>query len=276
MAAAAETGVIDAHVHIWDRSRFHYHWLPPGSPLDRDVSLKDIRAELIDLNVQGGLLIEATNTAAEIRWLLDTADSDSLNWGVIGWLDLEHPDSAPQIDQFSQHPRFKGVRLNCLTPHHEPENLYPALTALAARGLVVEVLAEPNQLAAIAELVRRFPNLTFVLNHFGGWMLNQTSISAWCAALQPLAVLPNVTLKLSGYAASDLATLRAYTCAANALFGGQHLIFGSNTPFCPHSYSAAIQLLMAACADQSEAWRGAVFRDNACALYRLFPNGVSV
>ncbi|MBK8034464.1 MAG: amidohydrolase family protein [Chloroflexi bacterium] len=276
MAAAAETGVIDAHVHIWDRSRFHYHWLAPGSPLDHDVSLEDIRAEMLARNVQGGILMEATNTAAEIAWLLDTADADSLNWGVIGWLNLEHPHSILQIDQFSQHPRFKGVRLNCLTPRPEPESLYPTLRALAARGLVVEVLAEPDQLGTVAELARRFPNLTFVLNHFGGWTLNQTSISAWCAALQPLAVLPNVTLKLSGYAASDLATLRAYTYAAAALFGGQRLIFGSNTPFCPHGYSAAIHLLMAACADQSEAWRGAVLRDNARALYRLFPNGVSV
>jgi L-fuconolactonase len=220
--------------------------------------------------------MEATNTTAEIAWLLDTADSDSLNWGVIGWLNLEHPDSILQIDQFSQHPRFKGVRLNCLTPRPEPESLYPTLRALAARGLVVEVLAASDQLGTVAKLARRFPNLTFVLNHFGGWTLNQTSISAWCAALQPLAVLPNVTLKLSGYAASDLGTLRAYTYAADALFGFKRLVFGSNTPFCPHGYSAAIQLLMAACADQSAAWRSAVFGNNARTLYRLFSNGVSV
>lgn len=275
MASAPETGLIDAHVHVWDRSRFHYHWLTPGSPLDRDVSLDELHAERLALNVQGGILIEATNTVDEIAWLLDTADSDSLNWGVIGGLDVEHPDSATQIDQFSQHPRFKGVRLNCLMPRHEPEKLYPALMALAARALVVEVLTHPHQLPMLATLARDFPSLTFVLNHFGGWTLTQTGIRAWCIALQPFMALSNVALKISGFADIDVTTLRSYIHAADFLFGIQRLLIGSNTPFCPHGYSPAIRLLLAACTDQPEVWHSAVFRDNARAIYRLPPNGVS-
>lgn len=275
MARAAEARIIDAHAHIWDRSRFRYHWLIPGSPLDRNYCLEDFAADMDAFQVQGGLLIEATNTPEEIAWLLSAADAAALDWGVIGWLHLNRPSALTKIEHYAQHPRFKGVRLNLLTP--QDMTLFdPALAAIERRGLVVDVLSQPDQLASAAALAERFPTLMFVLEHFGGWSLNMDTVHAWANVMQPLADLPNLILKVSGFAGTDSSTLRAYLHAADALFGRYRLIFGSNAPFCPQGYGAALRLFLDACADQPAAWRSAVLRDTARVVYQLLPNGVSV
>lgn len=273
MASAADIGLIDAHVHIWDRSRFHYHWLTPGSPLDRIFSLNDYAADMDALKVQGGILLEATNTPEEIAWLLAAAEESPLEWGVVGWIDLDQASALAEIERWAQHPRFKGVRLNWLTPRADPERLYPALAALKRHGLVVEVLAHPDQLPQITGLTRLFPALTFVLNHFGGWALTHNRVDQWKWQMHVSSRLPNTVLKISGFAGADVVTLRAYIQAADALFGPQRLVVGSNMPFCPHGYDTAIRLLTEACAEQSTAWQHAVFRENAQFIYTL--NGVS-
>jgi L-fuconolactonase len=96
MAADSDLKIIDSHLHIWQRSRFAYHWLEVGSALDRDFRLEDIRREMAALNVVGGLLMEATNTPEEIPWLLAICEADPRCLGVIGWIHLEEADASEQ------------------------------------------------------------------------------------------------------------------------------------------------------------------------------------
>jgi len=263
MAAAADGGIIDSHVHLLQPSQFAYHWLKSESPLNRDFSLADFRAETQKSNVIGGILMEATNTPQEIAWLLKVTEQDSRCWGVIGWIHLEQPDAAAQIKHFAAHPNFKGVRLNWLVSRPNPDRLYAAMQALQAHQLVVDVLARFEYLPEVAALIREFPRLTFVLDHMGGSPLSAATLGAWCSTMRPFVSLPNVMLKVSGY--STETSLRGYLQAAVTCFGAHRLMFGSNYPLCQR-YTQTIEILREA---SDTAWYAALFRENALTTYKL-------
>jgi L-fuconolactonase len=269
MATGQETGIIDAHVHIWNRARFHYHWLAPGSLHDRDYSLDDIRPEMEKARVCGGLLIEATNTEAEIDWLLAAAERETnLSWGVIGSIDMEDTGAPARIRRCARNPRFKGVRLNWLAGRCCSQRLRESMLAIQASRLVVDLLADPDYLPSIARFVGLYPSVTFVLNHFGGWDLT-ADVERWGEAMQPFTAMPNVAVKISGYASLDGGRLRAYLDVADRLFGVERLLFGSNYPFCIDGYKAAVHTVTAVCAGRPDAWRSALLRDTAASIYHL-------
>lgn len=274
MAGAAD-GIIDAHLHIWQRSRFAYTWITEGSLLARDYRMADLHEAARGLPLSGGVLVEAANMSDEIGWLLETLDGEAGCWGVIGWIDLDQPDAAAQINQFAQNQHFKGVRLNWLASRTQPECLHEAMSALERSHLIVDVLAGYAHLAEIAAFIRRYPAITFVLEHFGGVALTHENLPGWIVAMQPFAALPNVMLKISGYATPavvpSVSCLRTWLHAADDLFTVERLIFGSNYPVCLNalSYAATLARLQEAAVDFSDAWQGALFHDTALKTYRL-------
>ncbi len=276
MATAAEPGIVDAHLHIWQRSRFVYHWLEAGSALDRDFSLEDVREEMRALVVRGGILIEATNTSVEIPWLLEIGQADSLRWGVVGWIDLEHPDVQAKIDHFAHHEHFKGVRLNWLASRPQPERLHAAMLALQSHALVVDILTRFDRLPEVAGFIARYPDTVFVLDHLGGVPVGTGELEVWRATLKLFATLPNVVVKFSGYTTHDAAlptvsTLRDYLQAAVEALGVERLMFGSNYPIClsASSYSETVMRLREAASELNAGERAALFGRTALKTYRL-------
>src|SRR3954463_11974230 len=47
---------------------------------------------------------------AETQWLLSLADQNSFIAGVVGWVDLMDDQVEGQLDEFTSHAKFKGVR----------------------------------------------------------------------------------------------------------------------------------------------------------------------
>lgn len=271
--AASAIQIIDSHVHIWQPSRFHYHWLEAGSALYKDFHLTDLRAEMEPLDVVGGILIEATNTPAEISWLLELSAADSLIWGVIGWLHLDEPDALAQITHFAQHSSFKGVRLNWLAPRPNTSMLDNAMQAVSRNGLVVDVMARWEYLSDVATFIRHHPAVSFVLEHLGGAPLTEALLPGWRAQMQPFALLPNVAVKISGYAQPIAErTLHAYVQTALNLFGAHRLMFGSNYPLCLSigDYSKTVITLQNAAADWDQTEQNALFYTTARRIYHLF------
>ncbi|WP_309240366.1 amidohydrolase family protein [Actinomadura sp. J1-007] len=112
------------------------------------------------------------------------------------------------------------------------------LTAVAAAGLVYDLVVLPHQLPACAEAAAAHPELTFVLDHLGKPGIAAGELSPWTAGLRALAALPNTTAKLSGlvteadWDAWTTADLRPYTEEALELYGPDRLMFGSDWPVC--------------------------------------------
>ena len=273
--ATAAAQIIDAHVHLLQPTRFHYHWLAAGSWLDRDFGLTDVREEMNALGVVGGLLMEATNTPEEIPWLLEISDMVEGQWGVIGWIHLEQPDAAEQIAHFAQHPHFKGVRLNWLQSRPQSQSLDTAMAAVSAAHRVVDVLAHSDYLPEIAFFMRAHPQVSFVLEHLGGVAITAAGLDDWRSRMELFAALPNVALKISGYTTTTETTadlpLRTYVETAVDQFGCQRLLFGSNYPMClkTTSYTETLAYLQAATARLSTSERNALFFETAPHIYQL-------
>ena len=103
--------MIDSHQHFWQVGRFDYPWMSAEvETLYRDFLPDALAPELQANGVRQTLLVQASNSLAETRWLLELADRHPFIAGVIGWVDLTSPQVEAQLAEFITHPKFKGVR----------------------------------------------------------------------------------------------------------------------------------------------------------------------
>src|SRR4051794_11870575 len=98
--------MIDSHQHFWQVGRFDYPWMSSDlGVLYRDYLPEDLSPILANNGVTGTVLVQASNSIEESRWLLELADANPFIVGVVGWVDLMSSDL-----ELCAHPKFKGVR----------------------------------------------------------------------------------------------------------------------------------------------------------------------
>jgi L-fuconolactonase len=109
-------------------------------------------------------LVQASNSVAESRWLLELADANSFIAGVVGWVDL----TSPEIE-LSTHPKFKGVRHLVESEPDDDWLLQPAvlsnLQKLSVHGLSYDLLVHTRHLKHVPVVVETCPELAFVIDH---------------------------------------------------------------------------------------------------------------
>jgi L-fuconolactonase len=199
---------------------------------------------------------------------------------VIGWASLADAALPHRLDRWMAAPAFRGLRT---LPAFGEEAWQAAaardnLHALAERGLVLEVLAQPAQLDAVARLQEAAPGLTLVLNHCGRPLTATGETAAWAPALRRLAQATPIACKLSSLAERagmdwDLARLQPFLDVTLAAFGPARLAFGSNWPVVEiaSSYRGWWQALEAMLAPHGldAAARAEIFGGTAAKVYRL-------
>ncbi|PWI13908.1 amidohydrolase [Streptomyces sp. Act143] len=237
--------VVDAHHHLWDLSVRDQDWIPEVSPIRRDFTVDDLAAEARAAGVGRTVLVQTVTVAEETPEFLALAAEHDLIAGVVGWTDLTSPAVADELARLRELPggRFlKGVR-HQVQGEPDPEWLLRAdvlrgLAAVAAAGLVYDLVVLPHQLPACAKAAALLPQLTFVLDHLGKPPIASGVLEPWGADLRALAALPNTVAKLSGLVTE--ADPETWTvddlrpCAETALdaFGPDRLMWGSDWPVC--------------------------------------------
>lgn len=276
-----ETPRIDSHQHFWRYSAAEYGWIDePMAALRRDFLPADLKPRLDAAGLDGCIAVQAPQTLAETRFLLDLAKQHPWIRGVVGWVDLQSPEVDVQLREFSRNPRFVGVRH---IAQAEPDRFLVGdafqrgLAALAPYDLVYDLLVFPHQLPAAIELVDRFPGQRFVLDHAAKPTLRTGELDGWAAAIAALARHRNVSCKVSGLATeADWASWtpaglhRAFATVRDA-FGPDRLLFGSDWPvcLCASDYQRWVDTVAGWCADLTVAEQDGVFGGNALQLYRL-------
>src|SRR5262249_13871404 len=146
---------------------------------------------------------EPEQSLAEADWISDLTKSEGRLKGIVAHASLERGDEARQeLELLASRCLVKGVRRN-LQSEPDPEfclrpKFLTGVRLLAEFGFSFDLCLRHQQLAAVTELARRVPEVTFVLDHLGKPNLRSKIFQPWANDLRALAVLPNVVAKISG------------------------------------------------------------------------------
>jgi L-fuconolactonase len=272
--------IVDAHQHFWDPARGDYGWLKPDNPIHRVFSPADLRPLLAETGVNATILVQAAPTPEETDYMLSIARDMSWVLGVVGWIDLLAANAVDEIRRRARDPLFLGVR-PMLQDLVDPDwilrsGLAPALNAVAAERLVFDALILSHQIDAIAELARRHPQLSIVLDHAAKPRFGESDpMAKWEQDVQKLAVFPNVACKVSGLltelrpGGSRVDVARAIGVLVD-LFGPGRLLWGSDWPVVTlaGTYRDWFELAQEAIAAKHSGAMRAAMGENALRIYR--------
>src|SRR6266516_854941 len=102
--------IVDSHQHFWQVGRFDYPWMTPEvEVLCQDYLPPTVEPILKRCGVEKTILVQASNSLDETRWLLSLADQYPFIAGVVGWVDLTSEYVPRQLDGCAAHRKFKGV-----------------------------------------------------------------------------------------------------------------------------------------------------------------------
>ena len=137
--------------------------------LRRDFLPQDLERIAMDAGVDACVAVQARQTLEETRWLLSLADAHPFIAGVVGWVDLQSPDVARDLESLGRHPKLVGIRHIAQSEPDDRFLLRPAflrgLSRLEEFGLAYDILIYSRHLPVAAEFAARLPRQRFVLDH---------------------------------------------------------------------------------------------------------------
>jgi len=234
---------IDAHQHFWHFDPVHHGWMSEAmGVLKRDYLPADLEPQLRAAGFDGTVAVQARQIVGETEFLLQLADAHPFILGVVGWVDLRHPEVALSLARYAAHPKLVGVRH---VVHDEPDDDFllrddvrRGIGHLREFGLTYDLLLFPKHLPRAVRLAEEFPDQPFILDHIAKPFIRDGVIDPWADDLRRLAALPNVTCKLSGmvteadWEAWTPEHLRPYLDIVVDAFGPDRLMIGSDWPVC--------------------------------------------
>lgn len=275
--------MIDSHQHFWQVGRFNYPWMSSDlGVLYRDYLPDDLAPILQHNGVKQTVLVQASNSVAESRWLLQLADENSFIAGVVGWVDLMSVEIDAQLDELCAHSKFKGVRHLVESEPHDDWLVQPSVLAgmkkLSERGLSYDLLVHTRHLRFVPQVAESCPDLSLVIDHLAKPPIARNEIEEWAQALKPVARYPNIHCKLSGlvteanWSSWQANDLRPYVEYALEVFGADRMMFGSDYPVCllAASYDRVLGSFQELLRGLSESDRDKIFSKNAGRFYRLY------
>lgn len=270
---------IDAHQHFWRIARGDYGWLTPAlGPIHRDFAPADLAPLLKAARIDRTILVQAAPTIAETEYMLALAARAPFVAGVVGWVDFEAPDAPVEIARLAADPLLVGLRPMI---HDIPDpawilrpSLRPALEAMLAHCLTFDALVRPPHLANLLAFAKAHPELPIVVDHGAKPEIARGVLDPWRDDMAALAMLPNVSCKLSGLvteAGTDWNMARLRPCVAHLLacFGADRLIFGSDWPVAllASDYARWVETAETLTAHLDTDDRAAIFGGNAARVY---------
>ncbi|MGW8065231.1 amidohydrolase family protein [Streptomyces ziwulingensis] len=278
--------VVDAHHHLWDLAVRDQEWLggPGLAPLRRSFAPAELEAVARASGVTATVVVETVNIAEETPELLALASESDLVAAVVGWTDLTAPGVADELGRLGSLPGgglLRGIR-HQVQGEPDPDwltrpEVLRGLRAVAAAGLVYDLLVLPHQLPAAIRAAAAVPGLTFVLDHLGKPPIASAAREPWAGRVRELAGLPNTVCKLSGmvteadWASWTVDDLRPYAGTVLDAFGPRRVMFGSDWPVSTlaASYGQVVASARELSAGLDAAERAEVWSGTARRVYRL-------
>ena len=275
-------GIVDTHLHFWDPTVRHHDWLRNYPELNRRFGPEDFDAG--GHEIAGAVFVQADarddEALDEVRWVTRMASEHPWICGIVAFAPVDAgPAAARALEALGGEPLVVGVRQ--LLQGWPAEAITAAalvqgVRLLSVLGLSFDVCVTSGQLPAVAELARRCPETTFVLDHVGKPQLTDGGLDAWRHDLARLAACPNVLCKLSGLA-TEISSGRLAVAAppllehAIEVFTPSRCMIGSDWPVVTLSSSAVVwfDLVLDVIGRLAPGEQRAIVHDNAVAAYGL-------
>ena len=244
----------------------------------------DYKALAQPLGVVGTVVVEASPLEEDNQWILNLADQERSILGFVGHLKPGRPNFRKQLDRFSEHPLFKGIRIGGWGVAIEPQSTaYIAdLKRLSERQLMADVIISPDQLPAVAQIAQAIPSLRIVIDHVANVRVDgQRPPENWIQGMKACSAQPHVYCKISALvegtgkshqdAPQEVDFYRPVLDVVWEMFGEDRVVYGSNWPvserFAPYATVHTI-------AENYFSEKGGpipekFFRSNAQKIYRL-------
>jgi L-fuconolactonase len=217
----------------------------------------------------------------------EAAKSDPRIGGIVASIPLEKGAAAEaDLAAFARMPLARGVR-RLIQPHvAEPgwclrPDFLSGVKLLPKHGLPFEICIKHPQMSDAIELVRRCPEVSFILDHIGKPGIEVGIREPWWREIKALAELPNVACKISGVVTEADHKSWAYDQVAPYIeravecFGFDRVMFGGDWPVCElaSDYGNWISTLDRILSKVPRSDLEKLYRTNAIKAYRLEPQG---
>lgn len=281
--------IVDTHVHLWDPKRLRYAWLDNDPVLNREFLPSDYQKACGDVRVEKIVFVQAdckpSQAVDELAWVASLAESNPFIAGAVAFAPLEKGDAAREdLDRLARHPRhalLRGIRRLIQSEPDPRFCLQPefvrGVQLLATYDLSFDLCILHSQLENTTELVRKCPQVRFILDHIGKPDIKGHLLDPWRQHLRALSKLPNVVCKISGLVTEadhskwTREELRPYIDHVIDCFGFDRVMFGSDWPVqqLASDYPRWVETLKWAIEGATAAEKRKLFRENAIATYGL-------
>ena len=236
--------MLDTHHHLWSYNADEYSWIPANTPLAQNQLLAELEEVTSAAGVTGTIAVQARQVIEESTSLLKIADQSDLIRGIVGWLPLVSENVEEDLEHFSDHPKFVGIRH---VLQDEPDeyflrnDFHRGLSKLPTHDLLYDILLYQHQIPVATKLVDRQPELGMIIDHIAKPKAQNGRIETeWRCGMKELAKRENILgVKFSGLATEfsdedevDPSTIRAYFEETLEIFGAERVMFGTDWPVC--------------------------------------------
>ena len=296
--------IVDSHVHLWDPSHFRVEWLDKNERLNKRFALDEYRAHVerseplagtaggehgepgAGLQVEAMVYLEVDLARdyrlLEAEWVADQAQQDGRVKGIVASAPIEYGQQvrAFLVALVRVSPLVKGVRRLiqqepdpnfCLQPR-----FLDGLRLLPEFGLSFDIGAMYVQMGAVVEMVRRCPEVQFILDHLGKPNVRGRQPEPWRSQISELASLPNVVCKISGITTEadtnwTIDDIAPYVEHCLTSFGEDRVVYGGDWPVVLNgaSYKRWAETLDTITASWSPQAKRKLWNENAKRFYRL-------
>jgi L-fuconolactonase len=273
---------IDSHQHFWIYDPARHAWIDDTmTALKRDFLTGELAVQLQANDFDASIAVQADQSELETLFLLELGKNTRRIAGVVGWIDMASSRVEERLEFFSQFEKLRGFRH---VAQAEPDDRFlmrsdftNGISRLREFGFTYDILVYPKQLPAAIDLVAKFGDQRFVVDHLAKPEIKAKSITEWAARMGEIARNPNVYCKLSGlvteadwhhWARSDF---EPYLDVVFEAFGVDRLMFGSDWPVCllAASYKQVKDLLEDYVSRKAPAAKEKIFGANAIRFYDL-------